>query len=771
MRYMTRLKGLVRIAAALLIGSGSLCQADQLRFDRARDWGDWTLPARAVDVMPDGTIRPVRASRSINAALNTDRFGGGVRTIGSNAGDGALVLDGDLNTGWSPDWSAPEQDWWIEIDLGRAVSLRQLRLVFAADSDPFDLLDLQVSNGEQKRTNARVPIPGTLVYKVEERIKQNDQHVVSYEPQSKELSVIQFVRIQVLSAVPGARLVEIEAETFGDNLVLNSIENNGGVDIVIATDGGDSETVSVGNAIGLMDGDLVTPWRFGRASRGQTDIFGTMTVDLGLVHWVDQVRLISRLVLGRGFDFKFYEVMTSDGSLGPDGTVLWFKHFSGHGSETNRREGMADHPFRLRPVRLVRVGWKFWDAVCAVETGGGQTATTIACQAQGITEELQAFGTGYPLSVTLQSPILDLQGLKNVTSLDWEGETPLSTRHEIRTRTGNDLKSTITFHDKDGKEVTERSWGRLIPSFRGSVDTTFGVGDDWSPWSRIYHTSAQPFQSPVPRRYVQVDVRLISEDPEAAASLEMLQINFDDPLARDVVAEIDPALTAPAQRQTFRLFVRPRGTVTGFDHLSVEASTQLDFVEARLGGERFDTTAELADNGFRVVLPRRVESNELLELSFDAEIYLQSTRFDVFLEDRSGDIPVRQRVDAGDATDDATGNTNVVSLPVDPELFVNVSISSPVVTPNGDGHNDELHVVFDVLNLTEARPLSLRIFDLSGRVIRNVTEPGVAGQQQLMWDVRDEAGTTVPPGVYILELNLKGDGREERLHRLVSVVY
>ena len=222
--------------------------------------------------------------------------------------------------------------------------------------------------------------------------------------------------------------------------------------------------------------------------------------------------------------------------------------------------------------------------MCAVETGGGQTATIIGCQAQGITEELQAFGTGYPLAVTLRSQILDLQGLKNFTNLEWEGETPPGTRHEIRTRTGNDLNSVITFHNKDGKEITERAWGKLIPSFRGSIDTTFGVGDDWSPWSRIYHTSAQAFQSPVPRRYVQVDVWLFSEDPEAAASLEMLQINFDDPLARDVVAEIAPALTTPAVQQAFSLFVRPRGTVTGFDYLSVEASTQLNFVEARLGG-------------------------------------------------------------------------------------------------------------------------------------------------------------------------------------------
>jgi len=745
--------------------------ADQLRFERSRDWSDWTLPRRAVEVQPDGTIRPVRARKNINAALNVDRFGGGLRSIGSNALDGPLVWDGDYTTGWSPDWDDKAEDWWIEFDLGRAVSLRQLRLVFDAEAPPFDLFDLLVSNGEQKRTNARVPIAGTLVYRIKERIKGNRQHVVVYEPQAKEHSVIQFVRVQVLGGVPGARLVEIEVEALGDNLVLGSLENHGGVDVVIETEGGDSEKVPLGNAIGMIDGDLVTPWRFGRASRGQTDINARITIDLGAVYWADRIRLIGRLVLGRGFDFKFYEVMTSDGSLAPDGSPRWQKHFSGFGSRTNWLEGMADHVFQPRAVRLVRIAWKFWDSVCAVATGGGQRATTIACQAQGITEELQLFGEGFPLSVALRSPILDLGGRKNVTGLEWAGEEPPGTGLEIRSRTGDDLQSTVSHHDKDGKEVTERAWGRLIPSFRGSVDTTFGVGSDWSPWSRTYHTSGQAFQSPVPRRYAQIDVRMVSDDPQAAASLELLQVNFDDPLARDVVAEVDPVHVEPGFRQTFSYFVRPRGAVAGFDHLSVAASTELYFVEARLADEVFALEAEPTDRGFRVPLPRRVRSGELLELRFEAEVFLQNTRFDVFLEDRSGDPPIRQQVDSGDATDQAPGNTNVVHLPVDQRLFANVALSSRVLTPNGDGHNDVLHVSLDLLNLIEERPLGLRLLDLSGRQVRYVKQSRVAGPQQLEWDCRDENGTHVPPGLYILELSLQGDGRKERLHGLISVVY
>ena len=759
------------LVAVILVGHFVPSAADELRFERSRDWSEWTLPLRAVEVQPDGTIRPIRARKDINAALNVDRFGGGIRGIGSNARQGSLVWDGDYTTGWSPDWDDEAEDWWIEFDLGRAVSLHRLRLVFDTEAPPFDLFDLLVSNGEQKRTNARVPIPGTLVYRIKERIKENRQHVVVYEPRAKEHSVIQFVRVQVLGVVPGARLVEIEVEAFGDNLVLGSLENHGGVDIVVEVEDGDSDAVPVGNAIGLLDGDLVTPWRYGRASRGQTDVNARTTVDLGAVYWVDTVRLISRLVLGRGFDFKFYEVMTSDGSLAPDGSARWHKHFSGVGSATNRREGLADHPFPLRPVRLIRIAWKFWDAACAVATGGGQAAVTAACGAGGITEELQAFGEGYPLSVALRSPILDLGGRKNVTGLEWAGQEPPGTGLEIRSRTGDELQSTVSFHDKDGKEVTQRTWGRLIPSFRGSVDTTFGVGTDWSPWSRIYHTSGQAFQSPVPRRYAQIDIRIVSDDPQAAASLEFLQVNFDDPLARDVVAEVDPVHVEPGVRQTFSYFVRPRGAVAGFDHLSVAASTELYFVEARLADEVFALQAEPTDRGFRVPLPRPVRSGELLELRFEAEVFLQNTRFDLFLEDRSGDVPVRQRVDPGDATDLAPGNTNVVQLPVDQKLFANVVLSSRVLTPNGDGRNDILHVSLDLLNLIEERLLGLRFLDLSGRQVRYVAQSRVAGPQQLEWDCRDENGARVPPGLYILELSLQGDRREERLHRLISVVY
>ena len=46
-----------------------------------------------------------------------------------------------------------------------------------------------------------------------------------------------------------------------------------------------------------------------------------------------------------------------------------------------------------------------------------------------------------------------------------------------------------------------------------------------------------------------------------------------------------------------------------------------------------------------------------------------------------------------------------------------------------------------------------------------------AGAQDFTWDGRDQAGQLVPPGLYLLELYLDGDAHQQRVRRLISVVY
>ena len=73
--------------------------------------------------------------------------------------------------------------------------------------------------------------------------------------------------------------------------------------------------------------------------------------------------------------------------------------------------------------------------------------------------------------------------------------------------------------------------------------------------------------------------------------------------------------------------------------------------------------------------------------------------------------------------------------------------------------------------MLEPRPLHLRVYDLSGRLLRMVEQEGKAGQQRLAWDGRDDRDRVVPPGVYIMEIGLEGDAGAKSTRRLVSVAY
>ena len=135
------------------------------------------------------------------------------------------------------------------------------------------------------------------------------------------------------------------------------------------------------------------------------------------------------------------------------------------------------------------------------------------------------------------------------------------------------------------------------------------------------------------------------------------------------------------------------------------------------------------------------------------------------------DSGVRQRVDPGDASAQIESNTNVVSLPVSQNLFANFALNSPVITPNGDGVNDELRLSVDLVNLLQPRPLRMRLYDLAGHLVYDYSEDVRAGQRQFSWDGRDRSGTRVAPGVYVLEIAVDGDAGDERAQEVISIVY
>jgi hypothetical protein len=299
--------------------------AEQLRFDSASDWRQWQLPLGAVDLTEGGSIEPVRARKNINAALNAVAWGGGVHRVGSNARAAAAVLDGDVQTGWAPVPTSDPKDWFIEIDLGRSVSAKSVTLVFAEDAPPFELFELLLSSGEPQLDFVGQPIAGTLIYRMLERVKENDRHRVVYAPgESLEITPIRYVRLHNFKAIADARLVEIEVEGVGDNLVLGLQERGGSIDVVLDVLA-EAETVALNNAMSLVDGDIFNRWRNVRDTRAPYTVIGHITLDLGAVYLVDFVRLISGVAVRGGRSAQLERARS--GVIGPRGFSLkWHAH-------------------------------------------------------------------------------------------------------------------------------------------------------------------------------------------------------------------------------------------------------------------------------------------------------------------------------------------------------------------------------------------------------------------------------------------------------------
>ena len=75
-------------------------------------------------------------------------------------------------------------------------------------------------------------------------------------------------------------------------------------------------------------------------------------------------------------------------------------------------------------------------------------------------------------------------------------------------------------------------------------------------------------------------------------------------------------------------------------------------------------------------------------------------------------------------------------------------------------------------DLESLRQIEFRIYDLSGRLVREVVKAGTSsGSFAQVWDGRDEVGVTVSPGIYIYQLDWATDQSNEVASGVVRVAY
>ena len=66
--------------------------------------------------------------------------------------------------------------------------------------------------------------------------------------------------------------------------------------------------------------------------------------------------------------------------------------------------------------------------------------------------------------------------------------------------------------------------------------------------------------------------------------------------------------------------------------------------------------------------------------------------------------------------------------------------------------------------LSEASPVTVRVFDLSGRLVRVLMDsPKRAGHHEVTWNAHDGSGRSVPSGLYFLKLDTDAGSRVLRV--------
>ena len=418
--------------------------------------------------------------------------------------------------------------------------------------------------------------------------------------------------------------------------------------------------------------------------------------------------------------------------------------------------------------------------------------------------ELEVHGEGYVTRTAYRSDILDLGRPVTWSKIRWHGERPERTRVVIRTRTGKRrpesgpgaIPSPFVYTKVDRT-------GRFSEVGRQDYLNSFGAGsfgdvrkhvdvENWSFWSPEYDWKAglrdpgwesqawsdgTRLLSPSPTRYLQIEIELYS-DRDVAPRIDRLELLLSETsAATQVVGEVWPIETQDYTPHVFTYVIRPvlGPDDAGFDRLEIVTHSRAEAVTSVLvdGQEVMDRfQPEIQDDRIIVAFDRmqgREDSEKRIEVVFESRVLRFGADF-TGLVWSSEEPSIKQQVDPGNATFRFSGDVLSVRTPMGGRLIIDARLSTPTITPNGDGLNDELRIEYDVRDIASQRPHRLRIYDLSGRLVRELeSTASSSGVFEQTWDGRDGVGGAVPPGIYLYRIEIEVDEGDDAATGLVSV--
>ena len=419
---------------------------------------------------------------------------------------------------------------------------------------------------------------------------------------------------------------------------------------------------------------------------------------------------------------------------------------------------VSNDGFQWREVGAIRGIADFAQTAVAFEPIFGRFLRVVATELDPLRRarvaDIQVTGQGVAPAGTFTSAPLDL-GLpgqrKIYDRFRWTGQRPAGTALTVQFRTSND-------------------------------------GVSWSDWSPETDALEAALQVPEPRDLLQYRVNFSTDFEDIGPRLDSLIIAF---------SEQTPASAA-------RVRVEPNKGVVGREtefvyHLAVE------FDEGDLGVERIRIDMPSLAEVTEIVPPPGLEvarttiSGDALELvwadlwhqsgplqlRFRAQLLTNQFAFSTRLFSPEAAISLDAEED--DTSDPETGapySWSVRALDAIGPILDQVRTNPPVFTPNGDNINDHTIIEFVLSRISVPQEIDVDIFDLGGRLVRQLdtgllrggqyVRPPAGGDPALspgFWDGRDDAGTLVVPGLYLVRVRAQLDQGDKTALCSVAVVY
>lgn len=756
--------------ALVLICCGGLfdAESEELRFDSADAWRIWQIPEGVVQFDAEGALSLRRFERHVNAVGDAGAYRhqtkereivrGGIWQVRSNPADAVRAIDGDVQTIWQPDPDDGARNWLIEIDLGRVVLAQEVVVRFPdrPGARPFRQFKIFTSDGRRFRGRSDDIFIHQEVYSTNLPNQQTEIRVsLAYEGadtlQALDASVnlasvgaflpVQYVRLEADALSEDAALAEIEVVAVVGNVAPGAAARGGGLR-------SGEQARSMENA---TDGDMDTQVAFRRGIIEESWRASGMwmQLDLGATFWVDRVFLSP---MRAGFGLTLAQRFFAEGEnaglqpLLPNGELSGgYSHFY--------------YAFTPRKIRHLIV-----HALDDFSWGGG-------------VGELMVYAFGHPAEVVLRSDFIDLGQVagdnrqKAVAGMFWDAELPPGTRIRLRSRSGSSLRQEYAFHDRKGELISQLSWTNLPKVLRGPVDSTVVTGGDWDEWSNIYQVSGEPFKSVTPTRLLQLEAILSTEDPQMTPVLRSLSLDFSDALVQRAQGRILPREVTANQsvRFSYGLWASGDGQDSGFDRLRMEVPgpIAIEALTVEVGGAEVrpvEVRVE-ADSLLFITLSEPV-TNDSVRIGFDVGVLRNATVFSLHLGDT-------RRSDIWQFVDPIERHADVVFLPEligRDGLIGDLEVLPAIFSPNSDGINDMVETRFAILKAQVAEP-KVRVRDLAGRLVAELTGDVRRGVAVYRWDGRDARGLVVAPGVYLFDVDLRAESGDGRAVRSVAVVY